>query len=52
MHHQLPPLTISGTVLKQSDDLDILGVTFGSKMTFESSFSKNWYVKGVLVRAR
>ena len=30
-----PPLTIDGTVLKESDDLVILGVTFDSKMTFE-----------------
>ena len=35
MHPQLPPLTICGTVLKDSDDLVILGVTFDSKMTFE-----------------
>ena len=35
MHPQSPPLTISGTLLKESDDLVILGVTFDSKMTFE-----------------
>ena len=35
MHPQSPPLTIGGTVLKESDDLIILGVTFDSKMTFE-----------------
>ena len=35
MHPQSPPLTIGGTVLKQSDDLVIVGVTFDSKMTFE-----------------
>ena len=35
MHPQLTPLTIDGTVLKESDDLDILGVTFDSKLTFE-----------------
>ena len=34
-HPQSPPLTISGTVLKESDDLVILGVTFDSKLTFE-----------------
>ena len=28
-----PPLTIGGTVLKESDDLVILGVPFDSKMT-------------------
>ena len=35
MYSQSPPLTIDGTVLKESDDLDILGVTFDSKLTFE-----------------
>ena len=35
MHPQSPPLTIGGSVLKESDDLVILGVTFHSKMTFE-----------------
>ena len=29
------PLTIGGTVLKECDDLYILGVTFDSKMTFK-----------------
>ena len=35
MHPQSPPLTIDGTVLKESDDLVILGATFDSIMTFE-----------------
>ena len=35
MHPQPPPLTIGGIVLKESDDLVILGATFDSKMTFE-----------------
>ena len=35
MHQQSQPLTIGRTVLKKSDDLDILGVIFISKMTFE-----------------
>ena len=35
MHPQSPPLTIDGTVLKESDDLDISGVTFDFKLTFE-----------------
>ena len=35
MHPQSPPFTIGGTVLKESDDLVILGVTFDSKLTFE-----------------
>ena len=36
MRPQSPALTIGGTVLKESDDLVILGVTFDSKMTFET----------------
>ena len=35
MHPQSPPLIIGGTVLKESQDLVILGVTFDSKITFE-----------------
>ena len=35
MHPQSPPLTIVGTVLKESDNLVILEVIFDSKMTFE-----------------
>ena len=35
MHPQSPPLTIGGTGLKQSYDLDRLGVTFDYKLTFE-----------------
>ena len=36
MHPQSPPLTIGGTVLKESEDLFILGVSIiDSKMTFE-----------------
>ena len=35
MHIQSPPLTIDRTVLKESDDMDTLGVTFDSKLTFE-----------------
>ena len=35
MHPQSRPLTFGGTVLKESDDHIILGVTFDSKMTFE-----------------
>ena len=35
MHPRSPPLTIGGTVLKESDDLVILGVIFDAKMTFE-----------------
>ena len=35
MHPQPPALTIVGSVLNESDDLVILGVTFDSKMTFE-----------------
>ena len=35
IHPQSPPLTIDGTVLKESDDLNILEVTFDSKLTSE-----------------
>ena len=35
MHPQSPPSTIGGNLLKESDDLVILGVSFDSKMTFE-----------------
>ena len=35
MYPQSPKLTIGVTVLKESDDLIILGVTFDSKLTFE-----------------
>ena len=35
MHPQSPALSIGGTVLKESDDLVILGVTFDSKITLE-----------------
>ena len=34
-HPQLTPLTLDGTVLKESAALVILGVTFDAKMTFE-----------------
>ena len=34
-HPQLTTLTLDGTVLKESADLVILGVTFDAKMTFE-----------------
>ena len=39
MDPQSPP--INGTVLKESDDLDILGVTFNSKLTFRSFFAQS-----------
>ena len=39
-HPQSPPLTIGRTVLKESDDLVILAVTFDSKMTFEKKKEK------------
>ena len=35
MYSQSPPLTIGGIVLKESDNLVVMGVTFDSKMTFE-----------------
>ena len=38
MHPQLPALTIGRTVLKESDDLVILGVAFDFNMIFEKLF--------------
>ena len=35
MHPKSPLLTIGGTVLKEFDNIVILGVTFDSKLTFE-----------------
>ena len=35
VHPLLTPLTLDGTVLKESADLVILGVTFDAKITFE-----------------
>ena len=34
MQPQSPPLTIGGTVQNESDDLDILVVTFDSEIAF------------------
>ena len=56
MHSQSLQLTIGGTVLKESDDLVILGVTFDSKMTFEKHLRsvsradspKTWYLEEVV----
>ena len=55
MHPQSPSLTIGGTVLKESDDFVMLGLTLDSKITFESIFarfpkqlSKAWHLEGVL----
>ena len=39
MHPQSPPLTIGGTVLKDSDDLVILGVTFDSRSLSRNIFA-------------
>ena len=50
MYPQSHPLTLGGTVLEVSVDLDILAVTSNAKMAFEkhlhcfqSSFTKAWY---------
>ena len=51
--HPPSSLTIDGTVLKESDDLVILGVTFDSKMTFEkylSSVSRAAYQRFGILR--
>ena len=50
-HPQSPALTTGGTVLKESDDLVILGVTFDSKMTFQKhlrSVSTALYLEDIL----
>ena len=39
MHHQSPQLTIAGTVLEDSAELDLLGVTFDSNMSFEKQLN-------------
>ena len=44
MHPQSP--TVGGTVLKESDDLVIMGATFDSKMTFGSIFV--WFPEQLL----
>ena len=55
MHPQWPPLTIGRILLKESDDLDKLGVTFNlndfleaSSFGFQNSFLKAWYLEEVL----
>ena len=54
MHPQSPKLTICGTVLKESDEILILGVTFDSKMIFEKHLRsvsrelRTWYLEEVL----
>ena len=46
MHPRTPILIIGGTVLKESGDLNTLGVTYDSKMTFESIFT--WFTVQLL----
>ena len=41
LYSQSAPLTIDGTVVKESGDLDIFGETFDSKMTFEKHLLNN-----------
>ena len=56
VYPQLTPLTLDGTVLGESGDLVILGVTFDAKMTFEKHLrlccqccsSEVWYHEKVL----
>ena len=56
VHPQLTPLTLDGTVLGESADLVILGVTFDAKLTFEKHLrsvlqccsSEAWYHEKVL----
>ena len=35
VHHQLTPVSLDAMVLKESFDLDILGMMFDAKMNFE-----------------
>ena len=53
MYPQPPLLTSGRTVLKESDNLVILGMTLdnlleASSLGFQSSFSKTWYPEEVL----
>ena len=55
MYPQSPSLSIGGTVLKESDDLVMLGVIFDSKLTFEKHLrlvsraaALTWYIEEVL----
>ena len=48
MHPQPPALTIGGTVIKESDDLVILGMIFNSKMTFEKHPFQEQLLNGFL----
>ena len=41
MHPQSPPLTIGRTILNESDDLVILGMTFDLRITFEMHLRKD-----------
>ena len=54
---RIPVTPIDGTVLKESDEFDILGETFDPKITFENhlrsvfracSVSTAWYLEEVL----
>ena len=40
IHLQSPPLTVGGTLLKESDDLDILGLTVDYKMSWRRVFAR------------
>ena len=49
MFPQSLPLTIDGTVLKESDNAHVLGVTFDLKMTFVlKGLSKVWYLEKIV----
>ena len=56
MHPLLPSITIGGTVMKEPDDLDILGAIFDSKMTFEKHlrlvFRAAYQRLGILTKSR
>ena len=56
VHPQLTPFTLDGTVLKESADIFILGVTFDAQMTFEkhirsvssAAAAEAWYHEKIL----
>ena len=54
MHPQSPTLTINRTVLKESDEIAILGVPFDYKMVFEKpvrSVSEQLHKDGILKKS-
>ena len=46
MHPQSPPLIVGGTVLEESVELDIFGVTFDSRLSFKNHL--RWFPEQLL----